>query len=87
MEHQISDEQFESGLDDTPTRILNFLKDRKGTGAYDITGIITGIGWQSRDVLTAFTNYWVVNNILTDLIKKGLVEVKTINRKEYYRIK
>lgn len=82
----ISGEQFKAGLDDTSTKVWEFLKKNKGS-AYDIAEIRAGIGWSSRTFWEGFAYVWVLQSCLKELVNKGLVETKTIQGKDYYMVK
>jgi len=83
----ITNDQFKNGLDDTSAKILDFLRKNRNS-AYEVGEITTAIGWSATEAFWKnFAGAWVVVNSLGELIKKGLIEKKTIQGKDYYKAK
>jgi hypothetical protein len=85
----ITNQQFNSGLDDLPQRILDFLQNNKANGAYSVYEIMNGLGWneaKTNIVASVFVSMGF-GQYLKDMASKKMIEAKTISGQEYYRAK
>ncbi len=81
----ITREQFEKGLNNQQTRVVNFLE-LSPDQAFTIDEIIRGLGISlaNKDVIAVSAILAGWNSLLDKLADDGLIEKKTVNEMNYY---
>jgi hypothetical protein len=87
----ISSEQFDNGLDEKGIQVQKFLAANPDQ-AYEIEELAVAMGegewWPGGSTKRQFavlSTTWRYYSILEDLVRKGAVEKKRIQGKDYYR--
>ena len=88
----ISSEQFDDGVDEGGIQVQKFLAANPDQ-AYELEELAVAMGegelWpggSTKRQFTVLSTIWRYYSILEDLIRKGAVEKKRIQGKDYYRI-
>jgi hypothetical protein len=88
----ISSEQFDNGLDEGGIQVQKFLAANPDQ-AYELEELAVAMGegklWPGGSTERKFavlSTTWRYYSILEDLVRKGAVEKKRIQGKDYYRI-